>query len=132
MIGVQGPGGTTREVRSDLFVVRPDGREVYFEMKTVQPNRGTWEEMKRKMLMIMAMRSEFGAEAYAAMSYNRFGDEKIFKDGFNKYLEVGKDLLVGRQFWSFIGDEYTYDELLEIATEIGKETLLLLTEGEDS
>lgn len=124
--GVQYPGGTTRQVRSDLFVVRPDGSEVYFEMKTVKPNRGTFEDMKRKMLMIMAMRQEFQAQAYAAMSYNPAGEGNVYIPEFNNYLELGTDLLVGREFWSFIGDDRTYDELLEIAQAVGEETTPLI------
>ena len=126
VIGLQYPGGTTRQVRSDLFVVRPDGAEVYFEMKTVKPNRGTFEEMKRKMLMIMAMRSEFRAQAYAAMSYNPAGEGNVYTPDFNEFLEVGRDLLVGSEFWRFIGDDSTYAELLQIAQEVGTETLPLL------
>jgi hypothetical protein len=119
VIGLQYPGGTNRQVRSDLYVLRNDGSEVYFEMKTVKPNKGTFEEMKRKMLMIMAMRHQQGAQAYAAMSYNPAGEGNLYTPEFNQFLEVGTDLLVGSQFWNFIGDNQTYAELLEIAEEVG-------------
>ncbi len=126
VLGLQYPGGTTRQVRSDLFILRNDGSELYFEMKTVKPNKGTFEEMKRNILMIMCMRHEEQAQAYAAMSYNPAGEGNVYIPEFNQYLEIGTDLLVGSQFWSAIGDESTYNELLEIAHQVGLETADLI------
>ena len=118
VIGLQYQGGTTRQVRSDLFVLRLDRSEVYFEMKTVKPNKNTFRDMKRDILMIMAMCCQQNAQAYAAMSYNPVGEGSIYTPQFNEFLELGADLIVGRQFWNFIGDAQTYDELLEIAEEV--------------
>ena len=127
VLGLQYPGGTSRRVRSDLRVLRHDGQELFFEMKTVKPNKGTFEEMKRKMLMIMAMRP--AAQAYAAMSYNPMGDGNIYVPDFNQFLELRQDLIVGRDFWARIGDDYTYDELVGIAEEVGELTAHLIEEA---
>ena len=116
----------TRQVRSDLFILRADRSEVYFEMKTVKPNKNTFRDMKRDILMIMAMRNQGNAQAYAAMSYNPAGDGNLYVPDFNEFLELGKDLMVGRPFWEFIGDEHTYDELLEISQEVGTATTPLI------
>jgi len=126
VIGLQYQGGTSRQVRSDLFVLRPDRREVYFEMKTVKPNKNTFRDMKRDILMIMAMCHQQNAQAYAAMSYNPAGEGNVYTLDYNEFLELGTDLMVGRQFWNFIGDEQTYDELLEIAQEVGTATTPLI------
>ncbi len=122
IIGLQYPGGANRRVRSDLFIIRNDGSEVYFEMKTVKPNKGTFAEMKYNILKIMAMRYQQNAQAFAAMSYNPAGDGNAYHPDFNQYLEVGTELKVGRPFWEFIGDNQTYDELLQIAEEVGAAT----------
>jgi hypothetical protein len=34
--------------------------------------------------------------------------------------------LIGRQFWRKIGDEFTYDEVLAIAEEVGHEVTALI------
>jgi hypothetical protein len=120
VIGLQYQGGTTRQVRSDLFVMRADQSEVYFEMKTVKPNKNTFRDMKRDILTIMAMCYQQNAQAYAAMSYNPAGEKNVYTPDYNEFLELGADLIVGRQFWNFIGDGQTYDELLEVAQEVGR------------
>jgi hypothetical protein len=119
---VQSPGGADKSVRSDLFVLRHDQSEMYFEMKTPDPNKGQCKKMKQDILLIMALRKGAKAEAYAAAAYNPYGDDKRYMNNFvMQFLEIGKDMLIGRDFWTLIGDQNTYDELLEISGEVGKE-----------
>jgi len=60
------------------------------------------------------------------MSYNPAGEGNIYTPDYNEFLELGSDLIVGREFWNFIGDEQTYDELLEVAQEVGTVTTPLI------
>ena len=76
--------------------------------------------------MIMALRHEQQAQAYAAMSYNPAGEGNIYVPAFNEFLEQNTDLLVGSRFWNFIGDEQTYPELLEVAQEVGAAATALI------
>lgn len=127
VLTVQSPGGAVREVRSDLFVLTKDGRELYFEMKTPGPNKGQCKAMKRDILVIAALRQGKRAEAYAAAAYNPYGDGKPFTYNYaRQFLEVGADMIIGRPFWTMIGDDRTYDELLEIAEAVGEEVKPLL------
>jgi Type II restriction endonuclease, TdeIII len=119
---VQAPGGDSVTLLADLFILTHDGEECYFEMKTPQPNKDTSMAMKRFVLRLAAMRMGHKAEAFAATAYNPFGDGEPYTWNYaTQFLEVGADLLVGRSFWAKIGDESTYDELLEISEEVGKE-----------
>jgi hypothetical protein len=119
---VQSSGGADKSVRSDLFVLRHDQSEMYFEMKTPDPNKGQCKKMKQDILLIMALRKGTSAEAYAAAAYNPYGDDKPYMSNFvMQFLEIGKDMLIGRDFWTLIGDRHTYDELLEISGEVGKD-----------
>ncbi len=97
-------------------------------MKTVKPNKNTFKDMKRDILMIMAMQYQTNAQAFAAMSYNPAGEGNVYTPEFNQFLELDADLIVGRPFWTFIGDEHTYDELLEIAQYVGTATTHLIAE----
>jgi hypothetical protein len=124
VLGVQFPGGVHRRVLSDLYVRTQEGRELYFEMKTVAPNKDTSKLMKGAILLITALRQGNNAQAYAAMAYNPAGEGQsytLYADSRYalQFLELGTDLVVGRPFWEMIGDRQTYDELLEISAEVG-------------
>ncbi|MGH7969388.1 MAG: TdeIII family type II restriction endonuclease [Limisphaerales bacterium] len=131
VLAVQAAGGVARQVVSDLFVLTNDGRELYFEMKTVAPNRDTSKLMKTKILLILALRQGQNAEVRAAMAYNPAGDGRPYTEYAHsghavRFLELGADLLVGREFWQTVGDDQTYDELLEIAEDVGTNAAALL------
>lgn len=123
VLGVQFPGGVHRQVLSDLYIRTAEGRELYFEMKTVAPNKDTSKLMKSTILLIMALRQGHNAEA-AGMAYNPAGEGQsyaLYPDSRYalQFLELGTDLVVGRSFWEMIGDDRTYDELLGVAEEVG-------------
>lgn len=119
---VQGKGGADREVVSDLFVETKLGRELYFELKTPGPNKGQCKVMKRNILLISALRKNADAEAFASAAYNPYGEGSPYIYGYAKqFLEIDKDFLVGKPFWTMIGDKSTYDELLEISESVGRQ-----------
>ena len=124
VLGVQFPAGVHRQVFSDLYVLTVNNRELYFEMKTVAPNKDTSKLMKSTILLIMALRQGHNAQAYAGMAYNPAGEAQSYtlSPGSRyalQFLELGTDLVVGRPFWEMIGDRQTYDELLHIAEAVG-------------
>ena len=128
---MQFPGGVHRQVFSDLYVLTRDGREMYFEMKTVAPNKDTSKLMKSTILLITALRQGQDAQAYAGMAYNPAGEGQsytLYPDSRYalQFLELGTDLVVGRSFWEMVGDGNTYQELLEISHEVGASVAQLI------
>ncbi len=120
VLAVQGAGGSSAQTRSDLFVETTQGTELYFEIKTTQPNKDTSVAMKRQILLISALRYAHRAEAFAATAYNPFGDRSPYTWNYaNQFLQANQDFLIGRDFWSKIGEMTTYDELLALATKVG-------------
>ncbi|MFB3918356.1 MAG: TdeIII family type II restriction endonuclease [Terriglobales bacterium] len=131
VLAVQSPGGVAKQVISDLYILTHDDRELYFEMKTVAPNKDTSKLMKTKILLISALRQGHNADAYAAMAYNPAGEGQSYTEYADsryavQFLELGTDLIVGRPFWEMIGDNQTYDELLQIAEEVGTTAAALI------
>lgn len=127
----QFPGGVQRQVISDLFVLTHDGLELYFEMKTVAPNIDTSLAMKTNILLITALRYQHRARARASMAYNPAGEGHSYSEYKGgryalQFLELDTDLIVGRPFWRLMGDDQTYDELLQISEEVGKATAHLI------
>jgi hypothetical protein len=125
VLAVQSLGGVPIEVTADLFVRTHENEELYFEMKTPEPNKDTSMAMKRFILTTAAIRKGHMANAYAATAYNPYGDGKPYVRNYaQQFLEIGQDMLIGRTFWEKIGDLQTYDELLILAEEVGKEAAL--------
>jgi Type II restriction endonuclease, TdeIII len=126
-------GGVRKSITSDLFILTHDDLELYFEMKTIAPNLDTSEKMKRRILRISVLRNQYRVNARASMAYNPAGEDRSYSEypGSRyalQFLELNTDLIVGRPFWTLIGDEHTYDELLEISEEVGRSTAHLLPE----
>lgn len=126
VLTVQTGQGPSRLVVSDLYLLRRDGTELYFEIKTPEPNKAHCIEMKRRILTIAALRKGHEVQAFAACAYNPYnesGSGVPYNWNYTpQFLEVGKDWLIGRDFWSLIGEESTYEEIVEICTEVGQDT----------
>lgn len=95
---------------------------MYFEIKGATPNKDTSMAVKRFILRSSALLKGRTAETYGAIAYNPYGDGHPYMWSYaRQFLEIGEDLLVGREFWAKIGDDQTYDELLEISESVGKQ-----------
>lgn len=112
-------------VKFDLYVRRADGREEFYGLKTVKPNLDQTERAKRDMLR-MVTGSNGSAEAYFALPFNPAGEGNLYRAAGHsipyKIFEMDTDpcVLIGGEFWNKIGDdENTYDELLDLFSEIG-------------
>lgn len=111
-----------RSVTSDLYLRDDRGGEVFFEIKTPKPNKEQCLNITRKHLWIHAMLKSAHPEAktYFGMAYNPFGDGNEYKHSFaTKYMDVGRQTLIGRQYWDFLGGVGTYDSLVEIYRRVG-------------
>jgi len=124
---VQTTAGVDVDYISDLFVERQDQTELYFEMKTPKPNKDTSKAMKRGILLISALRKGHPVQAFGSAAYNPYGDGAAYTWNYaRQFMEIERDFLVGRSFWSAIGEPSTYDELLPIASEVGEELIPLI------
>ncbi|MDJ0556873.1 MAG: TdeIII family type II restriction endonuclease [Microcoleaceae cyanobacterium MO_207.B10] len=62
-------------------------------------------------------------KAYYAMSYNPYGptiNDYKWSYALN-YTPFNQAVVIGNEFWNIIGGETTYQELLEIYLEVGRE-----------
>ena len=125
VLTVQGATGQSRTEISDLYVRTDGGAELYFEIKTPEPNKAHCKEMKGRILSISALRKGFDAHVFAACPYNPYstdGDGTPYSWNYAiQFLEVGRDWLVGRDFWKEIGETSTYDEILSICHAVGSD-----------
>lgn len=118
--------GTTilREVISDLWFER-DGKQHFFSIKTVQPNLDQTSIAKLDMLLLKAHDPAF--EVFFGLYYNPTGDSQAqYNIGPpNKYFNMKTDkcVLIGVDYWDFLGGAGTYSRLLQLFDEVGKTTI---------
>jgi hypothetical protein len=110
-------------VLSDIWIRRTD-KEIFISIKTVKPNIDQTEIVKRDMLMLKAHNPKF--ETYFALYYNPGGPRR---EDYNwsmpfKIFDMVKDecVLIGQEFWDFVGGKKAYQYLLEIFGEVGERT----------
>jgi len=118
-------GGVTvpRRIISDLWINR-DQTQHFISLKTVKPNLGQCIEAKQDMLYIKAYNRDY--QTYICLYYNPFGStRKEYKwSFFNKVFDVARDdcVLIGKDYWDFIGGKGTYVQLIGVFNEIGNKT----------
>ena len=135
LAGVAAPGAKedVRE-KDDVFYVDGDGTENHLEIKTPKPNYDQMRAAKRRILRLHAVRAPTKIRAFVGMPYNPNGLFGEYGWPTTKYfVDFETDLLVGRDFWNFVGkSDNTYEELLQCFLEVAEERrdeLVRLLEG---
>lgn len=113
-------GSVQKEGRvADLYMLR-EGQEHYFEIKTPKPNIDVFTKTKTKLLEWVARRRRpvgvflaLPYNPYHPRPYKRFTEQGIF--------DRKKELLIGEEYWDFLGGERTFSDLLQLFDKIGKE-----------
>lgn len=112
-----------RSARLDLFYRDGQDGENYFEIKSPKPNRGQCWEATERLLLVHGLRASHNGHvrAYYGMPYNPYGEEKTAYAWHHavELLDINNQVLIGREFWDFIGGAGTYEELLALFEEIG-------------
>lgn len=125
ILNIQDTTLVVRPAIADLYLRGVDGREHYFEIKSPKPNKGQCLEITERLLRIHAIKQAGRPQvnAYFAMGYNPYGRLKAsYNHSFTlKYLDVENQLLLGEEFWTYIGGQGTFEQLLEIYQEVGLE-----------
>jgi len=114
-----------RPAIADLHLRDKAGHEYFFEIKSPVPNKGQCLEVAERLLRIHAItqKNRPYVNAYFAMAYNPYGARlEDYRHSFSlQYLDMQHEVLLGADFWTLVGGEGTYEELLEIYREVGRE-----------
>ena len=101
----------------DVYIKR-NRDEYYIDIKTVGLNKNEFLDHKRLTLSWVA-RANKKIHPIIALPYNPYYPKPYKKVG-SEVFQVGKDLVVGKDFWDFIGGEGCYEDLSKIFQDIGK------------
>ncbi len=110
--------------RVDVFIKKPDGTEIYFDITSPKPNMKEFVALKKKLLRWIGLRLSVNKDAkiittlglpynpYHPQPYNRWTKRNMYDT---------KQLMVGQDFWNFVAGENIYDEFIEIFKDVGEE-----------
>jgi hypothetical protein len=119
-----GPRHNITEI-ADLRVLDADDNETFFEIKSPKPNKGQCLEATQRLLRMHAIRRKGSprVRAFYAMAYNPYGDDPTCYDyGIaNNYLDMDNQVILGSEFWEYLGGPGTYEALLNVYRQVGKE-----------
>jgi hypothetical protein len=103
---------------ADFYMLR-DGFEQYFEIKTVKPNIDVFTKSKSKLLEWVA-RKRKRIKVFLAFPYNPYYPKTYERFTMQGLLKPGRDLLIGKEYWDYLGGEDTFECLLSIFDDVGK------------
>ncbi len=107
--------------RIDLYIRAQDGDEHFFEIKSGKPNKGQCIEMKERLMTALAIRHSESAFTWWGIPYNPYGLGPYLHAFALPFFDFEHEVMIGEQFWNFVGGEGAYEELLEVYREVGEE-----------
>lgn len=112
-------GKAQKEGRIADFYMKRNNKEYYFEIKTVKPNIDVFTKSKTKLLEWVARRRSI-VGVFLAFPYNPYHPQPYERFTEQGVLDRGKEFLVGKEYWDFLGGENTFEQLLALFDNIGK------------
>lgn len=112
-----------RRIISDLWLEK-NGKEVFISIKTVKPNLDQTEIAKKDLLLLKSHNKDY--QTFFALFYNPGGPKR---EDYNwtmpsKIFDMKHDkcVLIGKDYWNFLGGKNSYKELLKIFEKVGEKT----------
>lgn len=112
-------GKVQKEGRIADFYMLRDGVEQYFEIKTAKPNIDIFAKSKSKLLEWVA-RKRKRIKVFLAFPYNPYYPKPYERFTLQNLLKPGEDILIGKDYWDYLGGENTFEELLGLFDSVGK------------
>lgn len=109
--------------RIDLFIESKNHIEYFIEIKTAKPNIDVFVRTKQQMLEIVALRMSKNPKAKTqpiiAIPYNPYEPKPYERWTLQGLFDLKKEVLVGKEFWDFLGGRNTYEDLLKVFEDSG-------------
>ena len=109
----------------DLFVEHKTTKEKYsFELKAPLPNSDQTKVSKEKILKLLSMSPPQVDGAFYALPYNPYGEREDYSWSFPARwfnMKEDKAVLIGNEFWDFIGGDGTYGNFVNVVNKLGLE-----------
>lgn len=107
---------------ADIYIGDFPGGPLFAEIKTPLPNLDICAETKKKILTFMTLQRNENPKAFMAFPYNPFITRAEYKHGFtNRIMDMREDVLMGDEFWDYIGGVGTFEKIIDIIEDVGEE-----------
>ncbi len=116
----QPKNGKIVDSRVDLFLKDKHGREYFLELKTAKPDISEFTAVKKKLLEWVAMAGK-DVSTLVCIPYNPYHPEPYERWTLKGLFDLKEEILVGKEFWDFLGGKGTFEEVLALFEETGKE-----------
>jgi len=121
VLSVPANGGTFQKKNNVAdFYMKRGSSEFFVEIKTVKPNIDVFTATKEKLLEWVA-RKQKPIRAIAALPYNPYEPKPYERYTVQGVLEKGEELIVGKAYWDLLGGTRTYEDILSVFDEVGKQ-----------
>jgi hypothetical protein len=107
--------------RIDLYVRTHEDQQHFFEIKSGKPNKGQCIEMKQRLTTALAIRRTDSAHAWWGIPYNPYGLGPYLHSFALPLFDFQHEVMIGEQFWNFVGGAGSYEEMLEVYRQVGDE-----------
>lgn len=105
-----------KTVKVDLFVETKNEIQFLFDLKTAKPNVGNFKDFKRTLLewagIVYTKNPKAKVNTIIAIPYNPYEPKPYERWTIKGMLDYKYELMVGKEFWDFLGGEGTYEDLL--------------------
>ncbi len=110
------------EANIDLLFNRPP-YTIAIEIKTALPNKRQWADFKEHLLLWIAEFDTLQLRPIFALPYNPF-HPKPYQWGMGEWVfdraSNPPQMLIGDEFWDYLGGHGSYEDILEIFDDVGK------------
>lgn len=111
-------------VLCDLYIENKNGEKFAFELKSPMPNSDQCKVSKEKMFKLYCMENLPVKDSFFVLPYNPYGKREDYAWSFPaRWFNMKKDksVLIGEDFWDFIGEKGTYQMFISEINKLGKE-----------
>lgn len=113
---------TTAVVRADLYIGDYPTGPLFLEIKSPMPNLDICAESKKKFLLFETSMRNKGGRAYFGFAYNPYLTRAAYGWTITKaIMDMDAEVLMGSEMWDKLGGDGTYEVLLSVLSEAGKE-----------
>ena len=105
----------------DIYIEK-DSKKYAFELKAPLPNSDQTKVSKEKILKLYSMVDNPITDAFYALPYNPYGKKEDYNWGFPaRWFNMKQDkvVLIGDEFWDFIGGKGTYQLFITELNKLG-------------